>query len=135
MSSEFVKKMLQLKSSNYIVAYLHVLGATKYMEDDSEQIIPQYVIQDNDGEWYLNSFFINGFGCYEKYKTSILNLLQENSNNRKTKQKLNWLVSYFNHFYCSQTCDDEPQHEPISLLDINKTTEEENNLCNEVSNG
>lgn len=255
MSSEFVKKMLQLNSSNYVVAYLDVLGATRYMEDDSEQflnnlnaiyekalddvmftnvitkrnidikifsdniliavktsqddinrkekierivqfagniyrnalgygylirggitegkfcknnifvfgkalveavkleeniaiypriiiqdklissIIPQCVIRDNDGEWYLNTFFINGFGCYEKDRTNILRLLQKNSNNRKVRQKLNWLVGYFNRFYCSQTCNDEPEYEPISLIDINKTPEEGNNLYNGVSNG
>ncbi len=104
------------------------------VQEELIHLIPQYIMRDNDGEWYLNSFFINGFGSYEKYKTNILELLQINSNNRKAKQKLNWLVNYFNHFYCSQTCNDEPEHEPISLLDINKTPEEESNLCNEVSN-
>ena len=250
---EFARRLLQLNSSNYIVAYLDVLGATRYMEADSEQflnnlnaiyekalddvaftnvvtkkkidikifsdnilivvetskndvnrvekikrivelagniycnaldygylirggitegkffknnlfvfgkalveavkleeniaiypriivqeelihLIPQYIMLDNDGEWYVNSFFMNGFGRYAKYKDNIEDLLQKYRNDRKAKQKLKWLVSYFNHFYCSQTCNDEPEYEPISLLDINNAPEEESNLCNEVSN-
>lgn len=97
--------------------------------------IPQYIMLDNDGEWYLNSFFINGFGCYAKYKTKIQGLLKEYYNDRKAKQKLMWLVSYFNRFYCSQTCNDEPEHEPISLLDITQTPKGKDNLRKEVCNG
>lgn len=93
------------------------------VQEELIHLIPQYIMLDNDGEWYVNSFFMNGFGRYNKYKDNIEDLLQKYCNDRKAKQKLKWLVSYFNHFYCSQTCNDKPEYEPISLLDINKTPE------------
>lgn len=72
------------------------------VQDDLISEIPQFVILDNDGKYYLHSFIINGLGKHIEFRNNILIQLKKFYDKESIRQKIMWLVSYFNSFYGKQ---------------------------------
>lgn len=68
------------------------------IQDNLVSLIPQYIAQDNDRKYYLNSFIFAKVFDKNIFKLGILNQLKNCSNSEDVKQKVLWLVTYFNNF-------------------------------------
>lgn len=64
--------------------------------------IPRFVIKDNDGKYYLHSFVINGFRKHKEFRNKILIQLKKFYDKESIRQKIMWLINYFNLFYGKQ---------------------------------
>ena len=66
-----------------------------------QELLPQYCYQDNDGEYYLNSFLYCSAMSYVGFKISLLAMLMEYARDSKIKRKVMWAITYYNKYYCN----------------------------------
>lgn len=66
-----------------------------------QELLPQYCYQDNDGEYYLNSFIYCSAMSYVGFKISLLAMLKEYARDSKIKRKVMWAITYYNKYYCN----------------------------------
>lgn len=64
-----------------------------------QELLPQYCYQDNDGEYYLNSFLYCSAMSYVGFKISLLGMLREYASNPRIKRKIMWTITYYNKYY------------------------------------
>ena len=63
------------------------------------QLFPQYIFEDVDGNYFVNNFvFIYNSFKLETLKQVLLELLKNNYKNERIKQKIMWIISYYNSF-------------------------------------
>ena len=64
-----------------------------------KQLFPQYIFEDVDGNYFVNNFvFIYNSFKLETLKQVLLELLKNNYKNERIKQKIMWIISYYNSF-------------------------------------
>lgn len=89
------------------------------IQDNLVSLIPRYITQDNDRKYYLNSFLFAKLFNSVTFKLRILNQLKKCSNNEEAKQKIMWLVTYYNKFEQSPYSNNVEQLE-ISQQELNE---------------
>lgn len=58
-----------------------------------------YLIQDKDGEFFLNIFHLCAFFDDVTFKINLLKMLKKHKNNQKIKAKIMWMIDYFNSWF------------------------------------
>lgn len=58
-----------------------------------------YLMKDNDGEVFLNVFHLCNIFDDVAFKINLLELLKKHKNNDKIKEKIMWMVKYFNFWF------------------------------------
>ena len=58
-----------------------------------------YLMKDNDGEVFLNVFHLCNTFDDVAFKINLLELLKKHKNNEKIKEKIMWMVKYFNFWF------------------------------------
>ena len=58
-----------------------------------------YLMKDNDGEVFLNVFHLCNIFDDVAFKITLLELLKKHKNNEKIKEKIIWMVKYFNFWF------------------------------------
>ena len=58
-----------------------------------------YLMKDNDGEVFLNVFHLCNIFDDVAFKINLLELLKKHKNNEKIKEKIIWMVKYFNFWF------------------------------------
>ena len=104
------------------------------IQDSLVSLISDYVLQDKDGRYFLNSFIVSGLRKHINFKTSIINQLKEFSNNEDVRQKIIWLVNYFNLFQDNRINNGIEQSK-ILQQDINDALNIASSFNYEVCNG
>ena len=56
-------------------------------------------MKDNDGEVFLNVFHLCNIFDDVAFKINLLELLKKHKNNEKIKEKIIWMVKYFNFWF------------------------------------
>ena len=65
----------------------------------SESNSYHYLMQDTDGEFFLNIFYLcNAFNDVT-FKINLLEMLKNHKNNEKIKAKIIWMIKYFNFWF------------------------------------
>ena len=65
----------------------------------SESNSYHYLMQDTDGEFFLNIFYLcNAFNDVT-FKINLLEMLKNHKNNEKIKAKIIWMIKYFNSWF------------------------------------
>ena len=65
----------------------------------SESNSYHYLMQDTDGEFFLNIFYLcNAFNDVT-FKINLLEMLKKYKNNEKIKAKIMWMIKYFNSWF------------------------------------
>ena len=103
------------------------------LQDSLISLASQYALQDNDGKFYLNCFIYPTGLKHINYKYQILEQLKLNKDKEEIKQKIMWLVSYFNSFYSSPLAR-AIEHPQISSEDISEALLSNNIENSEVAN-
>lgn len=58
-----------------------------------------YLMQDKDGEFFLNIFHRCAFFDDVAFKINLLEMLKKHKNNEKIKEKIIWMINYFNSWF------------------------------------
>ena len=58
-----------------------------------------YLMKDNDGEVFLNVFHLCNIFDDVAFKINLLELLKKHKNNEKIKEKIMWMINYFNSWF------------------------------------
>lgn len=103
------------------------------LQDSLIPFASEYALQDNDGKYYLNCFIYPTGLKHVNYKYQILEQLKLNKDKEEIKQKIMWLVSYFNSFYSSPLAR-AVEHPQISSEDISEALLSNNIENSEVAN-
>lgn len=82
----------------------------------SESNSYHYLMQDTDGEFFLNIFHLCNAFDDVAFKINLLELLKKHKNNEKIKAKIMWMIDYFNSWFTKYDC---------RLMNQQKITEEE----------
>ena len=65
----------------------------------SESNSYHYLMQDADGEFFLNIFHLCNAFDDVAFKVNLLELLKKHKNNEKIKAKIMWMIDYFNSWF------------------------------------
>ena len=77
-----------------------------------------YLMQDKDGEFFLNVFHLCNIFDDVAFKINLLGMLKKHKNNEKIKEKIIWMITYFNSWFTK--CEHR-------IMNQQKITEEEIN--------
>ena len=58
-----------------------------------------YLMKDSDGEVFLNVFHLCNTFDDVAFKINLLELLKKHKNNEKIKEKIMWMINYFNSWF------------------------------------
>lgn len=88
------------------------------------ELLPQYCLTCEDGLPILNTFLFAV--TYEglAHKVRLLDMLKENRNDEKVKQKIMWLINYFNEYNYSEKKLGRLDYQIIEQKEIDKVLEE-----------
>ncbi len=67
------------------------------VQKEIAEILPQYFQECSDGYMMLNSFIYHHMP--DIFKHNLIELYKKYSNNDKVRQKIKWVISYFNSYY------------------------------------
>lgn len=68
------------------------------VKKEIRDLLPQYFLESNDYFYILNAFLFLGLYDGNIYKPYLINYLQKFKNDNKIKQKIMWVINYFNKF-------------------------------------
>ena len=98
------------KDENNIFVYGKALTDAVNMEEENaiypriiakkeiRDIVPQYFLEGNDYFYTLNPFSFLGLFDVNIYKPHLIKMLQNSRKDNKIKQKIMWMVNYFNEY-------------------------------------